>query len=349
MGSIRSAKVQRAATTPDALSPDPVKDFERFLHFCRGNRWERLPGWARFFISAGAGLATGTDDQCRTVFAIAVPARGYGATLSASGAVLARAKVPIDRDIHAHFAFLSSLPAGALVRYISPKGTKYVGKLERLAIPDRNGYVAFRSGEIVHRIPVESCCGIQPITDESVRVPKRWSPQPASPDAGLVDALLEPDVRASFRFRSRIECVVVGNERALLDEATAAPFAIVRPGKQPLDGRLQDVLRVRRSCRYGEGYRSEVYPASGGRSLDGLPSPPPLAIFDGSLAFLNRGSLFPSSNWLVILDRTEPRFLDAVSEINRLFLVERVESTAHVLLPEAPRGLDATVFELVAQ
>jgi hypothetical protein len=141
-----------------------------------------------------------------------------------------------------------------------------------------------------------------------------------------------------------MECVIVGTEGTLREEITATEFGVAAGDRIVAAGTLQDVLRVRRFSP-GASYRSDVVSARA-HSQDPHPLPEaPVVIFDGAGAFVRWSATANNKNVVAVLDRTEPRFAEAVAEANRRYAAGGSRSV-HLSGPgSAPAGVEFVVFE----
>ena len=121
-------------------------------------------------------------------------------------------------------------------------------------------------------------------------------------------------------------------------------FAV--PGSQCKyhEGTLQDLLRVRRLIKDGEHFASEIIRLSG-RSLTigGNNEMPPFIVFDGAAGFVRWHSQLRSSNWIVVLDRTDSRFREAADVLNDAYLNRTLEER-QIVVPALPEGIEAMTF-----
>ena len=100
-------------------------------------------------------------------------------------------------------------------------------------------------------------------------------------------------------------------------------------------GTLQDILRIRRLSSTSEAFRSDIFPVrSKGHAMESEEMAPHLVVFDGAVGFLKWRHIWPHCNWVVILDRTEPRFEEAAQIVNEDYF-SRVDEEK-LELPDAP-------------
>jgi hypothetical protein len=141
-----------------------------------------------------------------------------------------------------------------------------------------------------------------------------------------------------------LECVLVGNKKALCYELEQTSFAVQMEGKLFSQGRLQDILRVRELLGDGEGYRASLM--SDRIKQISLPKShrPFITLFDGAAGFLRWRDYWRDSNWLVVLDRTESGFDEAVAALNKEYRSNYIDG----VLPDVsylPTQVDVLAYE----
>ena len=67
-------------------------------------------------------------------------------------------------------------------------------------------------------------------------------------------------------------------------------------------------------------------------------------VFDGALGFLKWGQMWHGRHQVVILDRTEPYFDDAISAINTRFSQNRTDGEVALPGSDAPPGGEVLAF-----
>jgi hypothetical protein len=107
-------------------------------------------------------------------------------------------------------------------------------------------------------------------------------------------------------------------------------------------GTLQDILKIRRFAGEGHTYRSEVM-AVAAEALPEITSPY-TTLFDGALSFLKWREAWRQTHWIVVLDRTEPHFAEAVNILNQEYVSDRLDAEVPIL-PRLPDGMDVLLFK----
>lgn len=313
--------------------------------------WAPLPGWARFFVDLGSVMPFPADADIRVVAAVSTPTRAYAAALCACGVVLALSSIPVAASAAEHLEILKSLPLRTTVTY---RGVTVVRKAWLAGFVTQNGgeYVRLRYQGGTSLIPAEQCVRIQLSQRQLDQLPRRRMSRRIRVELGLLWAVLPPGNAGDFIRGSRLECAIVGSEVELREEIHDVRFGAVSADRRRasglVQGHLQDVLRTRSLVGDGEGYRSDIFHASRMPHREARELMPSVVIFDGSNAFLKWRDVWPDANWVIILDRTDRRFVDAASEINRLYSTTRVQEAS---LPEVPQaqGMETVMFGMSRQ
>lgn len=317
------------------------------------DNWLTLPDWAQFLIALGSAVALHQTDSARLIAAVATPNRAYTAALSAVGAVLARIGTMPPVNHEAHYRYLTGLPKGTTVVYWSTPTFKKTGLLVGCLDMDGQRYVKIELGgtrKDVSYVRADQCGKIQLAKRQLVKLPARAATRRVQVYAGLAAAVLTAHELGEFLSESRPECAIVGSEGQLRREILESPFAILDTFSGAVAnsalGSLQDILRVPQFGHEGQCSWVEVHPfLAESRPRRSSETPPRVVIFDGSSAFLKCRGEWPGSSWIAILDRTDPRFEDATSEIDRCYATNPNSQAPILRLPNAPPDLDRVVFE----
>lgn len=280
------------------------------------------------------------------VAAVTVPTPAFAVALSATGAVHARAHVSAREDAETHFALLEALPPNSMVWYReSPTkrreaillGTEVKGGLRRAVIS-----TVLPGGTGKAKCWVQ-CAKIEPMDKPSEGLPEHARLRHAR--VGMLVAGLYSESLQSVLSGNRLDCLIVGNKGRLEDEIRSAEFAIVPEGGRPVSGRLQDLLLARRFARSGDRYRSDLIAASAGNEF-AVRWTPPVVVFDGANSYLKLGHQWPGADRIVVLDRAEARFNEAVQDLNLRYVADRAEGGRFDDLPQVPAGVEFMLFGL---
>ena len=355
------------------ISTDPCSVSDRVpsvnLYFAdNSGEWIALPDWGQFFIEIGRWVAQyETEPKNRLVVAVALPTRTFAATLTALGVMLSNANLIADElDLDRHFKNLCNLPEGTQVFYLESglkqwRIARYEGvandleqdkKVESDEPPinirsghTRNGhwdssmknYVLKRNARKVRF----SSDGFSPI-EEEIGKPHKIS-------QFLMDVLGEENA-IKFATETQLDCVLLGNINTLKQEITTIPVSCKEAHEfEERKEFLQDILRVQNFMSpKNKPYRSEVLKVVGNeppKTKNGLI--PKVAIFDGATRFLKWRNNWQNSHWIVLLDRTESRFDEAVDEINSDYSYRT--NDGEIKMPLAPHGSEIVVYERASQ
>ena len=290
--------------------------------------------------------------------ALAVPTRNYAAVLVAAGAVIAKVKASDTRrrvSSAAHFEMLSSLPAGTSV--LLRKGRKEVkGILVGTKDMNINGTLMIgvqiqnrKGGSLTEWLPPKSSPKVQVS-------PRAWTqlPADAAKSAGantsnskFIRQIFEGMELWDLVTNSSLDCVMLGNVRSLEREARETKLSVGSHGWESSAGSLQDILRVRRLSTTNKAYRSDILSASPrGNAMKSEKMVPQLVIFDGAVGFLKWRDNWSHCNWVVILDRTESRFEEAVQIIDEEHS-SRISDAKLKLSAAPPDSVEVVSFTVV--
>jgi hypothetical protein len=147
----------------------------------------------------------------------------------------------------------------------------------------------------------------------------------------------EPD---EFLLFPRLDCLIIGTLATLRDELQLRLVSMGSHGTQP--GTVQDLLKVRKLMSPGHSYRTEIMAVG----TEDLPDTgvPYLTVFDGALSFLKWRETWRRTHWIVVLDRTESHFAEAVNVLNQEYATDRINNDTP-MLPGFPEGVETLLFK----
>ena len=319
------------------------------LHFEDSGNWYSLPEWAEYFINIGKQLASADQSDSRIVTAIIVPTRAFGAAFVSLGMVISDAAARDHSSEAAHFEKLFDLPVGNSVIYRPEPGKtlrgvlqapdEYRGKLRvRVQVHSRAG------GSLTYLIDESQALQVQPAR-HSGKLPRKQGGENARFANRFVDGLLGESDPVQLGLRSKLCCAIVGRRNMLEHEIRKTPLALHTNGHDHAQGHLQDVLRVDRFVTEQQSHRSALVaigtePPSG----DVIEKVEMGVVFDGAHGFLKWGEAWQGRHQVVILDRTETYFDDAISAVNARFSQNRTGGEAGLPECDAPPGGEVLAF-----
>jgi hypothetical protein len=325
------------------------------LHFEDSGRWYSLPEWAEYFIKVGKSLTNLSSSDSRVVTAIVVPTRAFGAAFVSLGMVISDAASRDRPSESAHFERLFDLPPGTSVVFRPAVGRALKGIMQP---PQECG------GKLCVRVQVHSQAGggltyildesralqVQPARGGSWKLPKRQGSDNVRTANKFVDGLLGEADAVQLGVKSKCVCAIVGRRNVLEHEIRNTSLAIHVNGCRYVEGLLQEVVRINRFVTPQQSYRSALIPVgSSPPSTDIIESVETAVVFDGAVGFLRWGGLWRSRHQVVILDRTESYFDDAVSAINARYAQSGLHNGCAVPDGEAPVGSEILAFREALQ
>ena len=324
------------------------------LYFANNcDKWMPLPAWGNFFINIGRWLAQAEIVESRLVLGLAIPTRNYAAAFAALGIVLARANIPADQiELNSHFQQLCSLPKGTPVNY-QKNGKRYKGIY--LGVNKDYGEPRLRvqienksNGGLTDFLRREECQNVAIASTQYMSLPKKQTGRFLVKSNDFLNAFISAETQ-EFVTKTRLECALIGRVNTLQQEITQVPFAYDSSKPEVKRGYLHDILRVRNFLSEGETYRSEVLSFQGNKppkTTNNLM--PNVTIFDGATGFIKWRDDWRNSHWIVLLERTEPRFQEAVTEINNEY-GSRVDGKEIHHIPSVPPGVELVVYQEARQ
>jgi len=319
------------------------------LHFEDSGEWYSLPEWAEYFINIGKQLASADQIDSRVVTAVVVPTRAFGAAFVSLGMVISDAAARDQSSESAHFEKLFDLPLGTPVIYRHKPGQTFRGVLQAPEISGSKLYVRVRvhsrdGGSLTYLIDESHALKVQPAR-HSGKLPKKQGGENVRFANQFVDGLLGEADPVQLGLRSKLCCAIVGRRNTLEYEIRKTPLAIHVNGHHHAEGQLQDVLRVDRFVTEQQSHRSALVPVGAEPPADHVIDNVEMGVvFDGAHGFLKWGDIWQGRHQVVILDRTEIYFDDAISKINARFSQNRTDGDAALPGSDAPAGGEVLSF-----
>ena len=340
---------------PNQVIPD--------LYYYRDGRYRTLPPWASFFIELGRFAGNAPREQKRLVLSAAMPTSAFAAAFTAAGVTTARASMSLPLDPYQYAEDLSKLPLGTGVwlRGINDREDKKIrGQLywerETLSGPNVPGkglslrvliqrYNHHAAGGTTYIIEPKDACRITPADFSDANLPvgineNQW--QLLTSDSRFLQEALGTADALEFVFRTSLECVLLGPIGKNQDELMNTIMAAGTPEKT---GILQDLVRANRCLKSHDSYRTQMYAGNSPNLPEEIRLKPQVVVFDGASGYLRWRHHFSKSHWIVLLDRTEPNFTDAVSELNRDIQQVPVQERRVNLGFAVPQGLEIMGYQ----
>ncbi len=302
-----------------------------------------MPAWALFFLELGQEIACYEVGDCVPVVAVSLPTRSYAALFAAVGVVRSRAKINTIADSEEYFEQLWNMAGGSDLIPV-----EYREDMKRI-----QGYLTGRSqdGEVrrVHlELGKEGVRKITPQIAHKIFLKEKIGKQGRgkSNRNPALSAVLALSDLADFLGRTRLDCVIVAQKNEIKQEAQLC----IRPGQSADIKKVEinDVLRVHEWIVEGSAYHTCII---SDRLMEDGKVPQkhlrysPVAIFDGAKGFIKRREEFFGLPWLILLDRTEQDYRDAVQVVDDLDST-RVGNAEKLRIPHIPQGVELVAFEV---
>ncbi len=315
-------------------------------YFFNGSRYCPVPTWVQFYVDAGAGISAASDPKKRLVTAIAAPTRAYAAALLALGVVIDSSATNngiacLDwikgLEIDCPVFILKRKPGGTWRAKGLYKGS-YYRCIDGVDVPYAS--IQFdQAGDSLRELPFSMWDLIQEADFPIASMPKKETWYRVAASKPFIEHFVGRTVAEDLMTRSLLQCVIVGQAAALESELLHTEFA-VEVREHVVKGNLQDIVRARRFASTMAAFRSDVIPVDSAGSYD---LSPPIAILDGSTAYLKWRHLFRGSDRIIVLDRADRNFEEAVRTLNDEYTLERTDEL-DLGLGAAPAGVEVMAF-----
>lgn len=266
--------------------------------------------------------------------------------------VISDAALRDHKSAAAHYENLFDMPVGTSVIYRPKIGKALRGVLQgtvedngklhvRVQVQSRD---ARTGGGLTYLIDESRAFQVQP-AKHSGKLPKKQGAENKRFANSFVDSLLGEADPVQLGLRSKLVCAIVGKKNSLEHEIRHTPLALHANGDCRSEGQLQDVLRVDRFVSGVQSYRSALVPVGSSPPADDVTSKVEMGVvFDGAAGFLKWGTMWPDRHQIIILDRTELYFDDAIIAINSRFSQNRADGEPPLPDSGAPPGGEVLAF-----
>ncbi len=345
-------------------------DIRGGIYYFRDETQVELPEWCYGYLELGAILAYASPPSRRLVLGLAVPTRAYVAALIGTGLVIdrlgERKRVGSEEN---HIEVLRGVKRGTpVIIHEDAKKVKGLFMGVQDNFHDGKTFIGVqvqegnsKAGALLRWFPPNlagSIAVIERASAKPLKLPKEAKSEELVTNQVFASYFLSLNALRTIAEESRTECIVVGQVNLLRQETVDTVLAvetdqetvdsanksspITRP-RHLVKGCLQDVFRMQRFCRNDETYRSKIITPTGIEQNIAKGKEAPTVIFDGAMGFLKLRHLWPKSDFVAILDRTDPHYDDAVNLINQDF-VNRVDEAEIQYKAPLPLGVEATSY-----
>lgn len=327
--------------------------------------WIPFPAWTKYYIEIGKSLAKAHLSSQRIIIGLAVPTRSYAACLAATGTVATLSLFTGETEIElTHFEKIKKLPIGAPLVYIR-NDKKFKAKFWGCTT-DQEGQPAIRvkvqEGEknLAYVLNVKKASAVAETEIIVDKLPKSQKGKNVNLKSNFIAELannanqkIDP---LQYVLNSNLNTVILGPKHILRDEIIETEIAVPKRGtlqegslpfphqsdSNMVKGSFNDILRVKSFQNEGEGFRSEILPLQL-KSIKNYKNTPAVAIIDGSTAYLKFRNYYRYSHLVIIFDRADSNFEEAVEQFNNDYRTNR-KSDWLGYLPKAPKGIDTLAF-----
>ncbi|NMA75178.1 MAG: hypothetical protein GX963_13740 [Bacteroidales bacterium] len=287
--------------------------------------WHPLPYWAKFFCALGYWTAIHNRTHKYRV-SISAPVRDYAATFIVLG--LTVGSIRFD-SMSVHFETLCSLEYGTPLFYMDKlkrKKARFAGTEEhpvfnelaikiRLESKESGGLTEYIARNRAHLVSV---------TEQDFTLPGNQKGYSIDANLDLISIFFGLDDPMSFISNSSYDSLIVGTLTTISEELKNTRFLVER-GNVRTEGTLVDLVRPR--CLIGEiGFHTDIISStsSSGSIKSGF-DPASVVVIDGANAFLRTNMDYSDHSQIVIFDRSERKYQDAITLINQEYLLGNFE------------------------
>lgn len=323
------------------------------LYYMHESKWSLLPNWGQFFLNIGSMIAANHSTSHRIVAGFAVPVRAFAASLTATGVATALATTtPFTAEyVTQHAEWFRSLPAGTPLVYRKRNNTLQKCTFDQWFIQGGEPRVRVKlecAGNSTATLPPSLLLGVEKLSDEAFTLPRHQAIRRIVSDRELafLSAYLGQGVARELIMYSRLDCLVIGPIGQIQEEMRETRFAVEGVGSGFVEGSLNMIARLRPFLTDSSAYRADIYAQTHApKDFVTFKSPPAVVIFSGATSFLTWRDFCRTSHWVVILDRTDPHFQEATTELNQEYILKRADQELRDNLPTVPSEIEAVWYQ----
>ena len=290
------------------------------------------PSWVNWMVEIGAVHAQLSPSKGVTRWTvITVPNRAFAAVLVALGAIVSNI---LGRKQETVFERFHGCSENEPLTWIDSNGHSRYGRLTKLDSPELdNPKIYYR--QRVHgglqdaSRPVEKASSFWP----AIEIPEFVGARPANSEPGFVNQILGSRVD-EFLSRSSVDVALLGVKKRIREELSQKDFKFLG-----IQGSLGSIVGPLGEVPLGEHHHSLLFSDGEDLEADGSHEMPSLTIIDGSNAYLNSREFVLGASAVVLIDRWEPRAVDA-ADAAMLDKRERWVEADDLLFPDQPPGVE---------
>lgn len=322
-----------------------TSNLPRLHYLLSDNTSELLPEWAYFFMQLGYQLASIPNDSYRVVAALAIPTRVFSCSLVTSGIVFARAGRSASLDA-AQLQYIRNLKPNTHVHVRMDDNRKHRGVFQEVKKIQGQERIIIRTGRNEMRyFSLEEFASRITVSDRDVSLPKyQQSGHSIEAPDKFLQCCIGETLAQQHILDSSFEALLVGRKSFLDPELCDTLFICKTSNKfAGAKGCLQEILRVRQFSGANKSYRTQyISPANITPEKEIGTQIPPIVVFDGANAYIKLGHKWQSAHQVVLLDRTERQFGDAIELLNQNYTY-RLEGGFKFPM-SIPDGIEMTVY-----
>ncbi len=314
------------------------------------NELTSLPEWANFFMELGYRLATIPNAKHRLVVGLAIPVRAFASSLVAAGIVIAKAGKEISID-EARLQYIQSLEIGTPV-HVRIENRKHKGIVEDFEEYAGQTYIVVcttsstaSAKPLKRKLPLSRYASKITVSQSDVSLSGKQSGRLMEAPSEFVKMCFGKEFAEEYIHSSSLEALIIGNKSTIQQDACDTFFNCnVSDTPTIVKGCLQDILRIRQFSGTNRSYHTECLSSSTEapeKEIEGRE--PSVAILDGAVAYLRHGHKWKSSHQVVLLDRTERQFSDAVDLLNQNQAYRTIEDFEFLI--NIPNGIEMMIYK----
>ncbi|WNF21318.1 hypothetical protein [Mesobacillus jeotgali] len=332
------------------------KNLDR-LYIKINNKWVALPEWSNYFINLGKTFHSNLSPNIFARMVLTLPSRDYAGVFTGAGTILSMLSSELDEKvINDHFEDIKNQKVGTSVIYRKKdriyrgifSGKESVGGEERLKITIQNTSTG-SSRSLTELLNRKQALSVQIAENKDYKLPQNPQGKEVKQSPFLKLGFAGYDISRLLTL-SQSNFYYIGRKKRVMEEAVETEIAVLDPAtREYIASNLNELLRIKDFVGEQESYQCTLIPSSSKDHSFGSLSPSTFTIFDGATSYLRWAEQLKNTHWILILDRTEVQFQNALFHLQEEYLLSSKQQKQLNIETDIPMGVEMMYWEVAQE
>lgn len=330
-----------------------IKEKNINLYVKNGHDWVYIPQWVDYYINIGKSFYNNLPPTAKSRLVLTLPTRSYAGVFIAYGAILSSITNKVDeKTISAHFQKMKELEVGTSVIYRKKdrtyrgiySGIEEIAGEERIRITIQEK----RAGSLTEMLNRKQSLSVQVATDKEYKLPKNPKGKENKVSKFLENGFGEYNYDRLLTL-SQSQFYYIGRKKWVKDEIIDTEIAVYDSKKSKhIQGNLHELLRMKEFVGEQDSYQSHLLSTSASSHKFDFKNTisSTFTIFDGAMSYLRWREDFTHTHSILVLDRTEAQFENALIELNDEYILsQKIDKDFPMDNRLIPKGIEMKYWE----